>query len=153
VIRMSRLTDYAVVVLTRMALCPGRPAYTAAELADQSGVPAPTVVKVLKQLARAGIVAAQRGARGGYRLARSPGEVTLKEIIGAFDGPIRIADCVGGGGRGCRIEETCPTRGVWERVNEAIVDTLGGITLAEMCANPVVPAPAKLEPRAGGMMV
>ncbi len=138
VIRLNRLTDYAIVVLAHMAICPGRQAYTAAELSEQTELPAPTVTKLLKQLARAGIVRAQRGARGGYRLARRPGDVTVAQVVEAVDGPIRIADCIDAAPGRCQIEAACPTRSVWRRVNDAIVSELNGLTLEDVCSDPVV---------------
>ncbi len=147
-IRLNKLTDYALVLLTHMALCPGRQAYTAAELSQQTGLPAPTVTKVLKQLARGRVVRAQRGARGGYRLTREPDALTVAEVIEAVEGPIRIADCVDDTPRTCALQNGCPTRGVWQRVNDAITSSLRDVTLRDMCENPVV-----TQQRAEGMAV
>ena len=131
-----------------MAACPGRQAYTAAELSEQTGLPAPTVTKILKQLARSQVVRAHRGARGGYRLARRPEDVTVAEVIEAVDGPIRIADCLDAPPKPCLIESACPTRGVWQRVNDALTASLQGVTLQDVCETPVAPAP-----RVEGMVV
>ena len=141
--RLNKLTDYALVVLTQMAVCPGRQAYTASELSEQTGLPSPTVTKILKQLARHRVVRAQRGARGGYRLARRPEDVTVADVIEAVDGPIRIADCLeadpedGTPGR-CLLQSACPTRDVWQRVNDAITSSLSGLTLHDVCEKAVV---------------
>ena len=153
-IRLNRLTDYAVVVLDRMADAPGE-VLTAPQLADQSAVPLPTVAKLLKILTRDGIVVSHRGASGGYRLSRAPDDVSVAEIIRALEGPISLTSCVDGATGNCDVESLCPMRGNWDKVNAAIRDALESVTLAEMAAPlfvipPVDPAP-KAAPPAGAV--
>jgi FeS assembly SUF system regulator len=137
--RLARMTDYAVVVLCRMAGAPER-VFTAASLAESTGLPAPSVSKLLKQLAQKGVLVAQRGAAGGYGLARPPAEITAREIIVALEGPLVLAACVETGEESCDFEGSCPIRGHWDPVNQAIHDALGKVTLAEMAQ----PRPIKL---------
>lgn len=132
-IRLNRLTDYAVVVLTRMANAPDE-VQTAPQLADGSTVPLPTVAKLLKMLTRDGIVTSQRGASGGYVLSRAPEAITVKEIIRAMEGPISLTSCVDGATGGCEVESLCPMRGNWDKVNTAIREALEGVTLSDMSA-------------------
>lgn len=105
---------------------------TAPGLALATGVPEPTVAKVLKMLALSDIVVSQRGARGGYRLGRGLGEISIAEVIGAIDGPIALTACVDGGSGLCEVQSVCAVRGRWNLVNEAIQSALGAISLAEL---------------------
>lgn len=154
-IRLNRLTDYAVVVLMRMADAPGE-VLTAPQLADRSAVPLPTVAKLLKILTRDGIVVSHRGATGGYRLSRAPEDVSVAEIIRALEGPISLTSCVDGATGNCDVESLCPMRGNWDKVNAAIRDALESVTLAEMAAPlfvvpPAVPGAPKDAPPAGAV--
>ena len=129
-LRLSKLTDYAGVVLVRLS--GGGDIQTSPGIAAATGIPEPTVAKVLKALAAAGLVASQRGARGGYRLTRPLGAIPVSEVIAAIDGPIALTACVDGGSGQCEVERTCPVRGRWDPVNEAIQQALSAITLADM---------------------
>jgi len=129
--RLSKLTDYAVVVLVRLSR--GDDAVqTAPGIATTTGIPEPTVAKVLKALAGSGLVLSQRGARGGYRLTRPLTAVPVSDVIAAIDGPIALTACVDGGD--CESHSLCPMHGRWDPVNEAIRGALNGITLADMAA-------------------
>jgi FeS assembly SUF system regulator len=130
-LRLNRMTDYAIVVLGQMAQDTGR-VRTAAALADATGVPVPTVSKLLKQMAGASLVSAHRGAKGGYSLDRPATVVTVTEIIQALEGPIALTACVDGAEETCEVESCCPMRGNWNRVNRAIRSALDGVTLADM---------------------
>ncbi|WP_149541122.1 SUF system Fe-S cluster assembly regulator [Siccirubricoccus phaeus] len=146
-LRLSKLTDYAVVVMAGLARDGAGPegqVQTAPGLAVTTGVAEPTVAKVLKLLGQAGLVEGLRGARGGYRLTRTLREVPLSEVIVAVDGPIALTACVDGGSGGCEAEGICPVRGRWDPVNQAIRDALSGITLADLAG----PLPRRL-PAAG----
>lgn len=130
-IRLSRLSDYGIVVLTRLAREPGR-ALPASTLARATAVSAAMTGKILKALTRAEILVSQRGVHGGYALARPPEAITVAEIIEALDGPIALTTCADSGSQVCGIEALCPTREGWRRISRAIRDALAGITLAEM---------------------
>ncbi|MBX6740547.1 MAG: SUF system Fe-S cluster assembly regulator [Acetobacteraceae bacterium] len=146
-LRLSKLTDYAVVVLTRLAqdgATPGGRVQTAPGLALATGVAEPTVAKVLKILSQAGLVEGVRGARGGYRLTRPLAAMPLTEVILAFDGPIALTACVDGIAGMCEAEGVCPVRGRWDPVNEAIRNAISGITVADLAMPPsrCAPVPA-----------
>lgn len=134
-IKLSRLTDYAIVLLTQMAL-QGKGVHSASILADKTFLPLPTVSKVLKQLTKAGVLSAQRGAAGGYVLARDPSEISVAALIEAMDGPIAITDCaaVGDDAECCSLEATCPVRANWTKVNTAIRAAVESVSLADMAA-------------------
>ncbi len=129
-LRLSKLTDYAVVVLVR--LDSGTQVQTSPGIAATTGIPEPTVAKVLKTLAGAALVTSQRGAHGGYRLARALEDIPVGEVISAMDGPIALAACVDGSVTECESLALCPVRGRWDPVNEAIQAALAAITLADM---------------------
>lgn len=133
-LRLSKLTDYAVVVLVRLGR--GESVQTAPGIAVSTGVPEPTVSKVLKALAGAGLVTSQRGARGGYRLARSLPAVTVADVIVAIDGPIALTACIEGSGCGCEATPNCPVHGKWGPVNDAVRDALAAVSLADLDATP-----------------
>jgi len=149
-IRLSKLTDYAVVVMAQMAR-DGAAVQTAPQLAERTGVPAPTVAKLLKALAPAGLMQSHRGAAGGYRLARAPEDISVAEIITALDGPISITACVDGAEGHCGMETLCPMRGNWDRVNRAVRRALEEVSLADMMAPSLLPpqdgaSPPHVEP-------
>jgi FeS assembly SUF system regulator len=139
--RLSKLTDYAVVVLIRLAAIEG--VQTSPGVSVATGVPEPTVGKVLKALAAAGLVASQRGARGGYRLMRPLTGIAVADVIAAIDGPIAMTACVEGSGGSCEASCSCPVRGRWDAVNDAVLEALSSITLADMAvpSNPRVVTP------------
>ncbi|MBI5154042.1 SUF system Fe-S cluster assembly regulator [Candidatus Poribacteria bacterium] len=131
-IRLTRHTDYALVLLTYFVRRPIEHVHNARDLAAISGLPMPTVGKILKLLTRAELLESVRGANGGYRLARVPGEISVIEIIRAIEGPVAMTDCVGGSPDGCTMEPHCPVTSNWHRINRAVVGALEGITLEEM---------------------
>ena len=133
-LRLSKLADYAVVVLVRLSH--GDACQTSPGIAAVTGLPEPTVAKVLKSLAGAGLVTSQRGARGGYRLAQPLSAIPVADVVAAIDGPITLAACVEGSGAECEAEHLCPCRGRWDPVNQAVMRALSHITLADMTASP-----------------
>ncbi|HYZ25131.1 MAG TPA: SUF system Fe-S cluster assembly regulator [Rhodopila sp.] len=133
-LRLSRLTDYAVVVLVRLAGTEG--VQTSPGIAAATGIPEPTVAKVLKALCAADLVASQRGPRGGYRLNRPLATIPIADVIAAIDGPIALTACVEGA-TGCESLGLCPMRGRWDPVNDAISRALSTITLADMQSAPL----------------
>jgi FeS assembly SUF system regulator len=132
-LRISRLTDYGVVLSTHLATVHSGPARSVRELALETGLPRPTVAKVLKQLSAAGIARSVRGIRGGYRLARAPEEVSLSDVIMAVEGPIAMTDCDGAPGT-CEYEGRCGAQASWQRVSAAVRAALAQIPLTEMAA-------------------
>jgi len=129
-LRLSKMTDYAVVVLVRLSR--EATVQTSPGIAAGTGIPEPTVAKVLKTLAAGGLVASQRGARGGYRLLRPLSAIPVADVIAAVDGPIALTACVEASAVECETRGLCPMQGRWEPVNEAIQQALASITLADM---------------------
>ena len=137
-IRLSKLADYGIVMLTHMARH-GAPQYATHELAAATHVPAAMASKILKLLARADLLVSHRGAHGGYGLARSARAISVAEVIEALDGPIAITSCVDHGPADCMIEALCPARTNWQQINDAIREALLGISIDEM-AHAIPPA-------------
>jgi FeS assembly SUF system regulator len=129
-VRISRLTDYATVLLAALAQQPQR-LQTATSLAEQTRIAAPTVSKLLKQLQRAGLVVSTRGLHGGYQLARPATEISAAAILDALEGPVALTDCSVGAGQ-CEIEETCRVGRVWQRLSLAIRRSLYDVSLAQL---------------------
>jgi FeS assembly SUF system regulator len=129
-LRISKLTDYATVILGSLAGAP-ETQRTAAELAASTHVAAPTVCKLLKQLQRAQLVTSARGLKGGYRLSRPAREITAAQILDALEGPLALTTCASTTHH-CDLETTCRVGGAWQRVNVAIRRSLEEITLEEL---------------------
>ncbi|MDP6674054.1 MAG: SUF system Fe-S cluster assembly regulator [Gammaproteobacteria bacterium] len=128
--RISRLTDYGTLILVFLAgqerrLC------SASEVATGTHVAQPTAQKLLKVLAKTGLVESARGADGGYRLARNPALITTAEILDALDGPVAITECSTDDGD-CVLEPLCQVGSAWQKINSAIRVALSDITLADL---------------------
>lgn len=129
-IRLSRMTDYAVVVMSQMSQHRGT--LTAPELAQATGLPVPTVSKLLKHLAKSGLVVSHRGVHGGYSMVRALDDINAMEIIEALDGPVALTACVEGAEDMCNVQSLCPMRGGWDKVNTAVRRALTEVTLADL---------------------
>src|SRR5215471_17409204 len=92
-IRLAKLTDYGLVLMTIMARQSLAANHTARDLAASSRLPLPTVSKVLKQLLQSGLLISHRGTKGGYGLAKSPADISVAEIVTAMEGPIALTEC------------------------------------------------------------
>jgi FeS assembly SUF system regulator len=132
-LRLSKLTDYGMVVMTALARSP-QALRNATDLADEAHIGAPTVSKLLKRLGRAGLVESERGAHGGYRLAREPSKIDMAEVIAAIEGPIGLTECSVHNGR-CGIQSSCTLRGNWQVINRAVHGALADISLAQMAGS------------------
>ena len=145
-IRLSRFADYGIVLMGSMARRPAA-VHTALDLAAESGLPLPTVSKLLVWLAQGSLLISHRGAKGGYELARPASDITVADIIVAVDGPIALTQCLELGPGSCEVETLCPTRRGWARLNDAVKRALSDVSLAEITAPaPLIPEPAR--PRA-----
>lgn len=130
--RLSRLTDYAIALLTHM-VCDDKRVWAASDLASRSRLPQPTVSKILKHLAKSGLIKALRGAAGGYQLSQSPFEISIIQIVEAMDGPISVTDCTGVGREAeCLIRDFCVLGGNWSKINHAVRNALASVSLADM---------------------
>ena len=140
--RVSRLTDYATVVMTCIAAHPGEDVLSTAEIAEQAHLELPTVSKLLKSLGHAGLVESFRGVNGGYRLARPPQQISLAEIVEAIEGPLGMTECTLSEGQ-CEREAQCGVRGSWQHINHVLDNALRTMSLADML-RPAPPAVASV---------
>lgn len=132
-VRLSKLTDYAIVLLTKMASAPDA-VHTARELTAWSQLPITTVSKVLKLLASGALLTSIRGKNGGYALARPPSRISVASIVEVMEGPVELTECSSPSPGQCQLEHSCPVRGHWRRINSAVVRALEELSLAELAA-------------------
>jgi FeS assembly SUF system regulator len=138
-LRISKLTDYGTVVLAHLAAAPAV-VCSAADVAAATRIGLPTVSKLLKALARAGLVASTRGANGGYQLARHPRDISAAEVIDALEGPVSITECSALDSH-CDYESNCNVGNAWQRINVAIRRALDEVSLSDLQrANSPVPS-------------
>ncbi|MDA8415671.1 MAG: SUF system Fe-S cluster assembly regulator [Betaproteobacteria bacterium] len=131
-IRIGKLTDYGILILTHMAQDPLR-WYTTPEVAEAVGVPRPTTTKLLKSLVHGGLLESHRGTKGGYALVRSPELISMVDVVTALEGPVGLTDCGTARQPGeCQRSVSCAIKTNWQRINQAVHDALGQVTLAEM---------------------
>jgi FeS assembly SUF system regulator len=130
-IRISKLTDYGIVVMTQFAQADARAFLNARELAKSTRIPLPTVSKVLKTLLAANLLNSLRGVTGGYQLTRPATEITVREIVEAFEGTLAMTDCSIGPDM-CAVESHCVTRSNWQKINRVISGALNNLTLQDM---------------------
>jgi FeS assembly SUF system regulator len=153
-IRLSRLADYGLVLMGRMAAKPVT-VHTAVGLSEETQLPMPTVAKLLVRLTQGGLLLSHRGARGGYQLARPPAEISVGDIVVAVDGPIALTQCLEHGAGPCDVEPICPTRRGWNRLNDAVKRAFSEVSLAELAQPvPMLQAQARfgVEPEARGIV-
>lgn len=133
-IRLSKLTDYAIVLMMHMAAEPTGKSFAARELSLLSGLPLPTVGKVLKKLAKTGFVASKQGARGGYALAHPSDKISVLDMMSALEGPVSLTACSHQHRleAACEFESRCPTKNPWNQITRTVQQALSGLTLADM---------------------
>ena len=129
-LRISRMTDYGTLVLAHLAASRGARA-SASEIAGATGMGLPTVSKLLKMMAKAGLVTSTRGAHGGYQLSRDARDISAADIIDALEGPVTITEC-SADDHHCDLEAVCSVGSAWQRINVAIRRALGDINLEEL---------------------
>lgn len=137
------MTDYGVVIMSEMGHIKGR-VMTAPDLSLYTGLPVPTAAKILRVLAKNGLLTSIRGAHGGYRLDRAPTEISIAEVVRVLEGPVAVTSCVDDSHDDCSVEQCCPMRGGWEKINRAINTALEEVTLADMSHSTKKPVPAPL---------
>ncbi len=130
-IRLTKLTDYGIVLMSHLAVhCDRR--WNATDLAADTQLPVPTVSKILKMLVRSELLHSHRGSKGGYILARNAASISVVDIISALDGPIALTECSDETTEECSYEAICRVRSNWMRINQAVRNALEGVTLEEM---------------------
>src|SRR5689334_15051983 len=137
-LRLSKKADYALMAMKHLAVRGDRGSSSAREIAEQYDIPIELMAKVLQRLVRRGLLASHQGTRGGYRLARLPGLISVADVIQAIDGPVTVTACSTDEGR-CEQYSKCSVRDPLWRVRERILAALGECTVAELAADPPAP--------------
>lgn len=130
-LRLSKKTDYGLLALQYLATEAPSGVASARAIAERYDIPVELLAKVLQHLARLGFVAAQKGAHGGYHLARPAADISLAEVVQAIDGPLAITAC-GREEERCEQFGRCSVRDPLLRVKDRILSVLQTTTLAEM---------------------
>ncbi len=133
--RLSRITDYGIRVLAHLAssaesglrVAP----VNAREVADELSLPLPIVSKVMKSLARAGLLESHRGSKGGFNLVQRPEDLSVADMIAALEGPVALTECQIGPFL-CQHEGTCSVQEPWSVINRSVRNTLATITLSDL---------------------
>lgn len=136
--KLSKKSDYGLIAVKHLATH-GNGSCSAAGIAEEYGISATLMAKVLQKLARQNLVVAKHGSSGGYQLARDPAQISALEVIAAIDGPVLITSCVTSHGN-CDATARCSVREPLRRVNESILQVLGNVTISQMSEDPQDPA-------------
>ena len=134
--RLSSMADYAVVTMSAAARHCGGARVSAARLAEETGLPAPTVQKLVSRLTAAGLLRSTRGVGGGLKLARPAAAITLADIVEAVEGPIALTSCLDDSTQCCQIEQACSVRPHWPVVNQALRGALANVSLIQLAGAP-----------------
>ena len=142
--RLSSMADYAVVIMSAASRHCGGARVSSVQLAEETGLPAPTVQKLVSRLTAAGLLRSSRGVGGGLKLARPAAAVSLADIVEAVEGPIALTACIEHGRHDCTLEEACAVRPHWPQVNAALRGALAQVSLIELArpSRPLRPAVA-----------
>ncbi len=132
-IRLSKLTDYGILLMTLVARDSAHRSRAARDLAEEANLPLPTVSKILKILLASELLVSHRGVKGGYSLARPAQETAVSDIIAAMEGPIGLTECSSLTGN-CELTSFCPMRSNWAVISEAIRDALEKVKLSDLVA-------------------
>ena len=130
--RLSSMADYAVVTMSAAARHCGSARVSAAQLAAETGLPVPTVQKIVSTLTAAGLLRSSRGVGGGLKLARPAAAISLADIVEAVEGPIALTSCVDNGKHDCSLEGSCTVRPHWGVVNAAMRGALADVPLTRL---------------------
>lgn len=130
--RLSSMADYAVVIMSAAARHCGGARVSAGQLAGETGLPAPTVQKLVSKLTWAGLLRSSRGVGGGLKLARPPAAISIADIVEAVEGPIALTACVEQGKHDCTLESACLVKPHWPQVNAALRGALAQVTLTQL---------------------
>lgn len=131
-IRLGKLTDYGLVLMSQMARQPLTQLHTARDLAVECHLPLPTVSKLLKRLLRGGLLASHRGIKGGYSIAREPHLISLAEIISALEGPLAFTECSTEIAGLCDLEPSCPIKNNQRIISQVLRGALEKVTLSDL---------------------
>jgi len=136
--KLSKKADYGLIAVKHLAMHRQQHACSASEIAEEYGISATLMAKVLQKLAHRFLVVAKHGSSGGYQLAKDPSQISALEVISAIDGPVLITSCVTSHGN-CDATERCSVKEPLRRVNESILNVLGAVSIAQLSEDPHEP--------------
>jgi Rrf2 family protein len=139
--KLSSRGEYGVRVMVELAMAYGTGPLPLTRIASRQDLPLPYLEQLMAILRRQGLVESMRGAKGGYTLAQPPDMVRVGDVVRALEGPIEPVSCGGQDGKPCAQRPTCAARAVWDRLRDSMVETLDGVTLADLIANRPAPTP------------
>ena len=130
-LRLNRMTDYAILVL---GVLHGRPGIllSSAQVAQHAQLTQATAAKIIKALGAAGLVTTIRGTKGGCQLAVPASSISVADVIEAIEGPIALTACVEGAEEPCSVQQGCFMSGSWNHINGAIRSALDGVSLSDL---------------------
>jgi FeS assembly SUF system regulator len=131
-VRLGKLTDYGLLLLTCVARTPNSALRTARDLAAETSLPLPTVSRLLQELLKSGLLHSQRGTKGGYSLARKASEISIVDVVAALEGPIALTECSTDVTGVCDLEPSCPIKSNQRVINQAVRGVLETITIADL---------------------
>ena len=131
-IRLGKMTDYGLVLMSQIASRPRKELHTARDLAIECHLPLPTVSKLLKRLLGSGLLASHRGIKGGYSLAREPHLISLAEIISALEGPLALTECSTEIVGLCDLEPSCPIKNNQRIISQVLRGALEKVMLSDL---------------------
>lgn len=143
--KLSKKADYGLIAMKHLANHRDQHACSANEIAEEYGISATLMAKVLQKLAKNSLVAAKHGSTGGYQLAKDARSISALEVITAIDGPVLITSCVTSHGT-CDATDRCSVKEPLRRVNESIMEVLQTVTVAQLSEDaPLEPALVELK--------
>jgi FeS assembly SUF system regulator len=131
-IRLAKLTDYGLLLMTSMARKGKTSVHNARDLALLTQLPLPTATQVLKQLLQSGLLVSHRGINGGYSLAKEPADISLAEVIAAIEGPIALTECSTDVTGLCDLERSCPIKTNQRVISEIVRGALQKVMLSDL---------------------
>ena len=134
-VRVTKLTDYGIALMTCLANGPSGQQLAAQDLSSAMRMPLPTVRKILKILAKADLLESTRGANGGYSLARDPEKISILDMVSAMEGPLAMTECSASEDCRCSLEKICGLKENWSWINQQFKNTLEGYSLAQMAGS------------------
>ena len=133
-IRLAKLTDYGIALMSHIARSDASVLHSARDIADATQIPLPTVSKLTKVLSQAGLLQSQRGVNGGYALTKPAKTITVSEVVIALEGPVALTEC---GVGSCEREASCVVRAPWQRINRVVRKSLADVRLSDLVTRPI----------------
>ena len=132
--KFSTRAQYGLRAMVNLARNYDKPSYSLHQVAEEECISLAYLERLMALLKKAKLVKSKRGMKGGYRLSKSPAKIRVGEVIRTVEGPIAPVECVAQGKdyKFCRLEKTCSSKIVWQRLRDKMVGVLNSITLYDL---------------------